>query len=185
MALEYLKTDGDQFWCRIPSSLPEADEQALEKMQEVVRKKFPKMTLELPDPPPCIVVGAEQWTLPDDRPNVMPPTGLAGIPGQELNIVDQFDEGFAEQFREAKRVDGMVRKLWYVATVTAKPNTDEQQSFLLGVGIAADLQVAKARALYSSSLRIPALTEAVFSKSAVRRLANSSVKKEEGNASKG
>lgn len=128
----------------------------LERLVRSVRNTCPKATVEVPEPTSFVLVASQAWG-PHDRKH--------GIDA-DLALLEKFDPGFAELMREARRVSGMVRKLWYHAVVWVKPEPgkDDQKPFAMGIGFATDRSLAKARALHAAEMRLPILTDAMFKK---------------------
>lgn len=184
ISFEHLRTEDGQHWCRIPdagASLPSAEAEAkgLERLQDMVRRRFPKVSLELPEPSSLVVLAAQLWGAGDGTQAAPGPAGPASLE-PELLALDRFEPGFAELLREARRVNGLVRKLWFLAMVMAKPDSgSDAQAFALGVGFATDRQVARTRALYAAEQRVPALSQAVFSKSAAQKVGTENSNKDD------
>jgi len=159
-AIDQLPVERGEAWCLLPpSNFATFGEAAdLEKVTAAVRQRFPKITLELPEPAVYLPVTAMPFS-GTDRAHGLDP---------ELGILDRFDTGFGETLKEARRVNGMVRKQWYIAVVWAKPDqADGTRPFMLGIGMATERSVSRVRALYAAEARAQILTEAMFSTKAV------------------
>merc|ERR1711879_1108902 len=123
------------------------------KVSKAVQQKFPKVTLEFPEPSAFVVVSAANLGTHDKSHGVEP----------ELKVLDHFDAGFGELLQEARRVSGLVRKQWFVAIIWAKPEAkDDMKPFQLGVGLGTDRAMARARALHSAEQRAQILTESML-----------------------
>lgn len=140
------------------SSKPEAEQASeLHKLSEKVKEKYPRIVLELPEPAAHVLVASVAFCGHDK----------AVGPDPEVSVLDKFDPGFAELLKEARRVSGMVRKQWFVATVLAKadvPLDANQKPFYLGMGMATDRALARTRALHAASIRLNIVTEAMLPK---------------------
>lgn len=128
----------------------------LERFTRAVRSQFPKATVEVPEPTSFLLVASQQ-SGPHDRKHGS---------DADLALLERFDPGYAELMREARRVSGIVRKLWYHAIVWVKPEPgkDDQKPFSMGIGFATDRNLAKARALHAAEARLPILSDAMFKK---------------------
>jgi len=156
-ALDQLPLEDMKGWCQMPQGgekkrdVSQAD---IDKLTTLVRRRVPKTTIEVLDPTAFVLVGAAPWG----------PHGHGAEP--ELAILDKFEDGFGELLREARRVSGMVRQQWFLAVVNAKPpQSDTKRPFTLGLGLATDAGLAKARALHAAEVRAQVLTDAMFAKS--------------------
>mmetsp|Transcript_71341 Transcript_71341/g.113058 ORF Transcript_71341/g.113058 Transcript_71341/m.113058 type:complete len:473 (-) Transcript_71341:165-1583(-) len=128
----------------------------LERVTKAVRARYAKATVEVPEPTAFVLVEA-----------VSPgPHEKAHGADADLALLENFDPGFAELLREARRVNGLVRKQWYqsILWVKPEPGKDNQRPFPLGIGFATDRNLARARAVYSAEMRLPILSDAMFDK---------------------
>lgn len=142
-------------WCQMPETKKKLDLAPgdLENLTKNIRAKFPRVTVELPEPSAFVLVGAQSWG----------PHEKAHGAEAELAMLEKFDPGFAELLREARRVGGLVRKQWYVACVTAKPDAkDDLRPVNLGFGFATDLNLARVRAVHAAEVRTQILTDDMF-----------------------
>lgn len=151
-SLESLPLEDMKAWCQIPDSaaakqtIEPAD---IERLNALVQKRCPKVTVELPEPSALVLVTSMPWG--------------SNSGDADLSVLDRFDTGFSELMREAKRVNGLVRKQWFIAIVWAKPEPrDDAKSLKLGMGFATDANIAKARAVHAAEIRAQVLTEAMF-----------------------
>jgi len=128
----------------------------LDRLTKSVRAKYPKATVEVPEPTSFVLVAAMSYG----------PHEKAHGADADLALLEKFDPGFAELMREARRVSGLVRKQWYHAILWVKPEAgkDHQRPFPLGIGFATDRNLARARAVYSAETRLPILSDAMFDK---------------------
>jgi hypothetical protein len=150
---------GMDAWCQLPAPATEKRDivpDDLERLTKAIRTKCPKATVEVPEPTTFVLVSAMPFG-PHERSH--------GV-DSELMLLEKFDPGFAELFREARRVQGLVRKQWYQAIVWVKPEPgkEEQRPFSIGIGFATDRNLARARAVYSAEIRVSFLTEAMLAK---------------------
>jgi hypothetical protein len=150
-ALDHFQMDNMCSWCQLPSkdAKQDVEDGDVERLTAAAQRRCPKATVEMPEPSAFVLVAVMPWG-PHDRHQ----HDLA------LTILDKFDTGFAELLREARRVSGLVRKQWFVATVTAK--LDGYRPLVLGVGLATDPGVARARAVHAAELRATVLEESMF-----------------------
>lgn len=157
--LDQLPFEDMRAWCQMPgASAPkrEVDASDIEKLGKAVADRVPKATVEAPEPMPCVLVTVTPWG---------PSEGRQGYDDPELTLLDRFDSGFGELFKEARRVSGLVRQQWFLSIIQAKQDTAAGlKPFCLGVGFATDREVAKARALHAAEVRVQVLTEAMFVK---------------------
>lgn len=82
-------------------------------------------------------------------------------------MLDRFDAGFGELFKEARRVSGLVRKQWFVSTIWAKSDAGgdgEAKRFPLGIGLATDNALARKRAFQSAESRTQILSKRMLNK---------------------
>jgi len=150
-ALDHFQMDNMCSWCQMPSKDAKHDvgDGDVERLTSAVQRRCPKATVEMPEPAAFVLVAVVPWG-PHDRHQ----HDLA------LTILDKFDTGFAELLREARRVSGLVRKQWFFATVTAE--LDGSRPVVLGVGLATDRGVARARAVHAAEFRTTMLKESMF-----------------------
>lgn len=152
--LDRMPTDKMDAWCQIPAEPTEAAdaggekkaEPDLAKLTEQMQKKVAKVTIEMPESLPHVMVAAMSFGPNDGKHGADP----------ELMVLDRFDAGFGELFKEARRVSGLVRKQWFVSTVWLKSESGgdgEAKTFPLGIGMATDNALAKKRALHSAEAR--------------------------------
>jgi len=155
-ALDQLPLDDLRSWFQLPErsdSKKEVDPKDLEQLTTLVSKRCPRVTVELPEPTSFVLVAAMPWG--PERSHVSDP---------ELAVLERFDAGFAELFKEAKRVSGLVRKQWFLAVVRAREVNEDGRSLTLGIGLATDKNFAKARAVHSAAIRAQIITESMFTK---------------------
>jgi len=155
MAFDQLPMDKMEAWCQMPDApKPDPEAKQIEEFQTKVREKFPKVTIEMGEPAAYVLVAALPYGPADKQHGIEP----------ELTLLDKFDAGFAELLREARRVNGIVRKQWFIVTVWAKPEPkDDVRPFALGIGIATERGIARARALHSAEVRAQIFAESMFS----------------------
>lgn len=156
-ALDQLPLDDMRAWCQMPDASDakravEAND--LQNLTTLVRRRCPKVvSVSLPEPAAFVLVAACPWG-PHER---------AHGTDAELAVLERFDAGFAELLREARRVSGLVRKQWFVAVVWAYPEpNDNARPITLGIGLATDRDLAKARAVHAAEVRSHVVTEAMF-----------------------
>merc|ERR1711957_758332 len=130
-----------QAWNQLPDNKekiePSPDD--LERLTKAVRGKCPRVTVEMLEPTSFVLVSAQSWG----------PHEKAHGAEAELAMLEKFDQGFAELLREARRVNGLVRKQWFVAEVMANPeNKEGVRPISLGIGFATDRNLAKVRAVH-------------------------------------
>merc|ERR1712139_697675 len=127
-----------------------------ERVVKAVRGRLPRATVDLPEPTCFVLVTAFCWG----------PHEKAHGAEAELAMLEKFDSGFAELLREARRVMGLVRKQWFVAVVTVKPDVMDThlRPFDLGIGIATDAKVAKLRAVHAAEVRLQIMNDSMFQK---------------------
>merc|ERR1711988_308933 len=126
-------------WNQMPDDRKDLNPEDLERLTKAVRSHLPRATVDLPEPLSFVLVTAFSWG----------PHEKAHGAEAELAMLEKFDSGFAELLREARRVSGLVRKQWFVAIVTAKPEPQEDSKpFNLGFGFATDRNLARIRALH-------------------------------------
>lgn len=148
-------TDSEQNPLKQKIAEVEKEKQDLERIQNLVGKRFPKASVEMGMPTATCLVGAAPWA-PSNDPQ---------LPDPELAVLDRFEPGFADLFREARRCNGLVRKQWYLASVWVKtPSVSNNIPFALGWGFSTDWNVAKVRAVHAAEIRVPILTEAMLTK---------------------
>jgi hypothetical protein len=139
-------------WCYTPASEPKA-ELDLAKLTELAHKKVEKSTLTITEPLPHVLVSAMSFGPNDGKHGADP----------ELMVLDRFDAGFGELFKEARRVSGLVRKQWFVSVITMKNDGDsEGKGFPIGIGMATDSALAKKRAMQSAESRLNALNKRIL-----------------------
>merc|ERR1740123_2237065 len=155
-ALDQVPLDDMRSWFQLPErsdTKQEVDPKDLEQLTTLVSKRCPRVTVELPEPTSFVLVAAMPWG--PERSHVSDP---------ELAVLERFDTGFAELFKEAKRVSGLVRKQWFLAVVRARDVSEDGRSLTLGIGLATDKNFAKARAVHSAAIRAEIITESMFTK---------------------
>jgi len=147
--------DDPKAWCQMPDvgAKQQVEPADMERLKEAVESRCPKTEVELPEPMVCVLVGVLDLNQ-NERSNG---------PDPDLGILDRFDAGFAELFQEARRVSGIVRKQWFLATVNVRKE-GASKPFSLGVGLATDREIARARAVHSAEVRTQILTEAMLVK---------------------
>jgi len=157
--LDQLPFEDMKAWCQMPrasTATRQVEAADLEKLGRAVADRVPKATVEAPEPMPCVLVTVSPWG---------PAEGRQAYDDPDLAILDRFETGFGEAFKEARRVSGLVRKQWFLSLIHAKQDTAAGlKPFCLGVGFATDRDVAKARALHAAEVRVQVLTEAMFVK---------------------
>jgi len=156
--LDQLPVEDMKAWCQLPENKDKMEllPDNVERLTKAVRSRCPRATVELPEPTSFVLVAAQSWG----------PHEKAHGAEAELAMLEKFDSGFAELLREARRVQGLVRKQWFVASVTAKPDPKdvEARPFSLGFGFATDRNLAKVRAVHAGEVRTQFLTDAMFKK---------------------
>lgn len=162
--LDQMPTNKSEAWCQIAgehSAQPAASEaEALQKLTEAVQKRCPKATVDLPPSSMHVLVSAMAFG---------PSDAMAKHGSEpELKVLERFDKGFGELFREARRVSGLVRQQWFLSEVWAKPDPADAggKPFSLGVGMATDNALARKRAVHAAEGRAQILTAAMFGKTA-------------------
>lgn len=158
-AFDQLPIENLKAWCQMPEAEKakrDVEPGDLERVTEIARQRVPNVVLELPEPTAFVLVSSMPWG----------PHEKSQGPDPDLPVLDRVDAGFAELLKEARRVSGLVRKQWHVAIVWAKPGEqkDELRPFTLGVGLATDRSLARARAIHAAEVRAGILTEAMFTK---------------------
>lgn len=158
--LDQLPIEDMKAWNQMPDNKDitlgaDVNPENLERLTKAVRAKCPKATVELPEPTSFVLVAASPWG----------PHEKAHGAEAELAMLEKFDAGFAELLREARRVSGLVRKQWYVACVSAKPEAkDDVRPFDLGFGFATDRNLARVRAVHAAEVKAELLSDAMFNK---------------------
>lgn len=162
--LDRMPTDKLEAWCQIPAEPTESAEKDgggdkkaepdLAKLTEAVQKKVQKCTVDLPESLPNVMVAAMSFG-PND--------GKHGADA-ELMVMDRFDAGFGELFKEARRVSGLVRKQWFVSTVWMKSEQSDGIKFPLGIGMATDNLLAKKRAVLCAETRLQFMSKRMLNK---------------------
>lgn len=155
--LDQLPIEDMKAWCQMPETKDKLEPQPddVERLTKAVRGRCPRVTVQLEEPSSFVLVAAQSWG----------PHEKAHGAEAELAMLEKFDPGFAELLREARRVSGLVRKQWFVAVVTAKPEPkDDVKPFSLGFGFATDRNLAKVRAIHAAEVRTQLLTDAMFNK---------------------
>lgn len=156
--LDQLPVEDMKAWCQMPENKDKVEllPDDVERLTKAVRGRCPRVTVELPEPSSFVLVAAQSWG----------PHEKAHGAEAELAMLEKFDSGFAELLREARRVQGLVRKQWFVSVVTAKPDPKEVDArpFSLGFGFATDRNLAKVRAVHAAEVRAQLLTDAMFNK---------------------
>ncbi|CAK0791759.1 unnamed protein product, partial [Prorocentrum cordatum] len=129
------------------------------------------VSVQIPEPTAFVLVSSMPWG-PNEKQDG------ADV---DLAVLEIFDTGFAELLQEARRVHGLVRKQGEQRNsensvrscgrlcscrcfFLQEPASDNTQPFALGVGLAADSNLAKARAVHAAEIRSEILTEAMFKK---------------------
>jgi len=169
------KSEGDlRAWYQVPAVdeilEPEAEAKAVEKLKSTVEGRLEATKGKDSEAAPVVEVAFQE-------PQSCVICGLADYGGQEdstkdpdISVLDFFEPDSADLFKEAKRLGGLVRLRWYLAVVKASRKTgDAAQDALyrplpLGMGLATDQKIAKARALRAAEVRAEVLTEAMFLK---------------------
>lgn len=155
-AIDALPLDDIRSW----SQMPKAEEgkhdvslEDLEHLTKVVRERCPNTNIDMPEPSTFVLVASMPWG-PNDRPGA----------DLDLPILDRFHFGFSELLKEARRVSGMVRMQFFIAVVVARPEVlkDDNRPITLGMGVATDRDLARARAVFTAELRARVLTESMF-----------------------
>jgi len=153
--LDAFPLDDPKAWFQLPdasSTKKEVDAADLERLGELVQSRVSGTTVELPEPYACVLVCG------------VPINNDGAHSGEPENqIIDRFEPGFGEYFREARRVSGLVRKQWFFATVTLRAEGGERP-LSLGMGLATDPMLAKVRAFHAAEQRAHLLTEAIVVK---------------------
>merc|ERR1719343_1965923 len=88
-ALDQLPLDSPSAWCQMPEASVakrEVEPADLERLTSLVCQKFPKTTIQLPEPTAFVLVAAMPWGPNDKQEGVE----------VELATVEKFDAGFAE-----------------------------------------------------------------------------------------
>jgi hypothetical protein len=160
--LDTLPVEDMKAWCQLPvlggpppGAKLEGEGNFLDKLTALVRRRCPKVTLEMPEPSAFVMVGSLPF------PNSEKHHGL----DPDLPILDKFDAGFGDLMREARRVSGLVKKQWFISVLWAKPEPKEDlKPFALGVGLSTDRDLARVRAMHSAEVRAQILVEAMFRK---------------------
>jgi len=153
--LDAFPLDDPKAWFQMPEAAAAKDKieaADLERLGELVQSKVSGTTVVLPEPFACVLVCG----VPINNDGAH-----SGEP--EVDIIDRFDPGFGEYFREARRVSGLVRKQWFIATVTLRAEGGEH-TLSLGMGLATDPMAAKVRAFHAAEQRAQLLTEAIVVK---------------------
>jgi len=153
MQCESLQLDDPKAWCHIPSpgNKTQATPDDLDRIRTAVDSRCARMVVEFPEPMACVVVATCAFS---DRPSNAEP---------DLGLLERLDPGFVEQFREARRVSGLVKKQWYLATVNVR-REGSSNTFALGVGLGTDRESSRARAIHAAEVRAALFTEAVATK---------------------
>lgn len=146
-------------WCQLPDpskAKSQVQPEDLQRVKDIVQKRCPKAAVDMPEPLGVVLVTAMPWGTQDGR---------QGYGDAELDVLDRFDAGFGDLWREARRVSGLVHKQWFLSIVWAKQEgSNGLRPFCLGVGFATDRDVSKARAVHSAEMRAHILTEGMFVK---------------------
>merc|ERR1712113_1339527 len=155
-AIERLPLSDAQAWSQLPdgnSAKREVDPSDFARISELVSKRFPKASVEMGLPTSSCMVSVAPWTASTE----------SASQDSELAALDKFEPGFADLFREARRVNGLVRKQWYLACVWVKaPELANSIPFPLGWGFSTDWNLSKVRAVHAAEIRVPILTEAML-----------------------
>lgn len=155
--LDALPIEDMRAWGQLPDSKDKTEPlpEDVERLTKAVRSRCPRVTVEMPEPISFVLVSASSWG----------PHEKAHGAEAELAMLEKFDSGFAELLREARRVSGLVRKQWFSAVVTAKPDpTETNRPLTLGIGFATDRNLAKVRAIHAAEVKTQLLTDAMFNK---------------------
>lgn len=158
-SMEKLPLEQPAAWCQFSSSSAKQDVEPadVERLTAAVRAKVPNATVSVPEPTAFVLVSSAPWG-PNEK--------VDGIDA-DLAMLEQFDTGYAELLAESRRVNGLVRKQWFISLVLVKQEaSDTAQPLALGVGLASDSSLAKARAVHAAEVRSQVLTEAMFPKAA-------------------
>lgn len=155
--LDQLQFEEAKSWYQLPSvgdAKKDVETADLDELAKVVKRRMPHIVVEIKEPESFVLAASSPFG-PNEK----------GVDA-ELDILEKLDTGFGELLAEAKRVSGLVRKQWWVATVVAKPTEmkDDSRAFTLGVGVATDKGIAKARAVFASGKRASVLTDKMFVK---------------------
>lgn len=155
-SLDPLSVSDMKAWHKLPAEMKEGDgSDLLANLTTQVQGKFPKVSLDVPEPVAFVMVLATAFGPHESKQGTDP----------ELTVLDKFEPGFGELWKEAKRVSGLVRKQWFMATVTARPEPgDKAKNVTLGIGMATDRNVARMRAIQSAEVRLQIITESMFKK---------------------
>lgn len=157
--LDQLQTDDGKSWYQLPApadAKKDVETADIEELGKVVKRRMPQIVVEMKEP--------EAFVLAASSPFGQNEKGQGT--DAELDVLEKLDTGFGELLAEARRVSGLVRKQWWLATVVAKPSEmkDDSRPFTLGVGLATDKGIAKARAVHASGKRASVLTDKMFVK---------------------
>jgi len=147
--LDRLPLERASAWCQFDAgsaAKQEVEQADVDRLTSLVQKKLPNVSVQIPEPTAFVLVSSMPWG-PNEKQDG------ADV---DLAVLEIFDTGFAELLQEARRVHGLVRK--------QEPASDNTQPFALGVGLAADSNLAKARAVHAAEIRSEILTEAMFKK---------------------
>jgi len=177
------KNEGDlRAWCQVPTvdaslAEPAAVSKTLEKLKETVKRRLsstgkagakpPIIDLDFAEPISFVLTKSAAFNGNDET------TAQA-----DLTALDFFEPEAGAALLEAQRINGLLRQKWYLATVKAtRKGGDEKEGekkkgdgkgeplfrvLPLGVGLATDVAVAKARALRSAEIRAEVVSEAMF-----------------------
>jgi len=154
---DQLPVEDMRSWSQLPEKQDKIDlaPEDMERLTKAVRFRCPRVTVEMSEPASFALTNAISWG-PHEKTH-----GAEA----ELAMLEKFDQGFAELLREARRVQGLVRKQWYVAIVTAKPEPkDDMRPITLGFGFATDRNLARVRAVHAAEVRTQVLTDEMFKK---------------------
>lgn len=169
------KSEGDlRAWYQVPAVdeilEPEAEAKAVEKLKSTVESRLeatagkdsgaaPVVEVEFQEPQGCVICSLADYGGQEDSTKE-----------PDISVLDFFEPDSADLFKEAKRLGGLVRLRWYLAVVKAsrKASSPAQEGLYrplpLGMGLATDQKIAKARALRAAEVRAEVLTEAMFLK---------------------
>lgn len=158
LAFGFLDVSDSKAWNQLPdpsTAKRQLDPGDVEKLAALVREQCPKVSVELPEPMACVVVGTAGFPA-IERPHANPPEA-------DLTVLDRYDDGVGELMQEARRVNGIVSKQWFLAAVQVRKE-GAIAPFVLGHGLATDRESARARAVHAAEVRAGLLTEALLSR---------------------
>lgn len=151
--LEALKVEEARSWCTVDVAGKEVTARDVEELSQHVQQRFPGFTCHMSEPSSMVITSC----------GASSPHATTHGPHPELGVLDEFEPGFGELLSEAIRVEGLVRKQWYIALLRVTPRpSPKMHSITLGMGVATDKPLAKARALRSAWRRVEVLDEQWF-----------------------